>query len=328
MAIFAGIMQESKGKDITESTKGTTDNHALGFIAAIVSSATFGLIPLFTIPVMKAGMTFQSILTYRFAFSAILLLPVILASPQRRKALRITWKQAGEIAVLAMLYFLTAAFLFDSYKYMPSGKSTTLLFMYPVYTAIIMVLFFHERFSWKTAAAIVLAVAGVAFLSAVKGTGQNQHTAALGLILILAAGLIYAVYLVAIPQTEAGRIDSLALTFYVLLFGFIYLIISTSLRAPGLQPIPDWKSGVNLLLLALVPTLISNLTLIVAVKKVGSTPTSILGAFEPLTAVCVGTLVLGEPFSWMDALGICLIISAVIILLLQNKSKKPVENVA
>ncbi|MFB0973492.1 MAG: EamA family transporter, partial [Bacteroidales bacterium] len=122
--------------------------------------------------------------------------------------------------------------------------------MYPVYTAIIMILFFHEKFSWRTAAAIVLAVAGVAFLSAVKGTGQNQHTAALGLILILAAGLIYAVYLVAIPQTEAGKIDSLALTFYVLLFGFIYLIISTSLRAHGLQPIQDWKSGINLLLLA------------------------------------------------------------------------------
>ncbi|MFB0973493.1 MAG: hypothetical protein QMB59_02870, partial [Bacteroidales bacterium] len=108
-------MQE--GRNITGSTKSTTDNHVLGFIAAIVSSATFGLIPLFTIPVMKAGMAFQSILTYRFAFSAILLLPVILASPQRRKALRITWKQAIEIAVLAMLYFLTAAFLFDSYKY-------------------------------------------------------------------------------------------------------------------------------------------------------------------------------------------------------------------
>lgn len=41
-------------------------NSLKGFFYGIATSVTFGLIPLFTLPLMQKGMVFDSILFYRF----------------------------------------------------------------------------------------------------------------------------------------------------------------------------------------------------------------------------------------------------------------------
>ena len=111
------------------------------------------------------------------------------------------------------------------------------------------------------------------------------------------------------------------LTFYV-------FIVSTSLffikaqAGTGIQPIPDLPSFINLVLLAFLPTVVSNITLVQAVHHIGSTLTSVLGATEPVTAVCVGVLVFGEPFTPHLALGILLIIVAVTLIILSKYIQK------
>ena len=86
----------------------------------------------------------------------------------------------------------------------------------------------------------------------------------------------------------------------------------------SVQAIPDRITLGNLVMLALVPTVISNLALVRAIKNIGSTLTSVLGAMEPVTAVCVGILIFGEPFTQSIALGIGLIISAVTVIILKK----------
>ena len=44
-----------------------------GFLAALATSSTFGLIPLFTLPLMAQGMRFPAILFYRFAIASLIL---------------------------------------------------------------------------------------------------------------------------------------------------------------------------------------------------------------------------------------------------------------
>jgi drug/metabolite transporter (DMT)-like permease len=74
----------------------------------------------------------------------------------------------------------------------------------------------------------------------------------------------------------------------------------------------------NLVMLTLVPTVISNLTLVLSIKSIGSTLTSVLGALEPLTAVCVGVYAFGEPFTASIALGVLLIITSVTLIILKR----------
>ena len=91
----------------------------------------------------------------------------------------------------------------------------------------------------------------------------------------------------------------------------------------GIQPIQNGYECMNLLLLALVPTIVSNITLVQAVQNIGGTLTSILGAFEPLTAMLVGVLFFHEPFTPEYGLGIIFIVSAVTLIIL---SQSIVEN--
>ncbi|MGL4491600.1 MAG: EamA family transporter, partial [Tannerellaceae bacterium] len=81
----------------------------------------------------------------------------------------------------------------------------------------------------------------------------------------------------------------------------------------------------NLFFLALVPTLISNLALIEAIKRVGSTTTAILGSMEPVTAVTVGIFVFAEPFSVSQFMGIVLIIAAVTLVILSKQLKRRID---
>lgn len=287
-------------------------NKVNGLLYGLLSSASFGLIPLFTIPAMQAGMQFESILFYRFLFAFLALGGILLVNGQ---SFRIKRQDIPSLFLLALLYLMSAVFLFWGYKFMASGVATTIHFMYPVLTTLIMMLFFKEKKSGWRIAAIASAVAGVYFLSG--GDTKTGSFSFLGLFIVLLSALGYALYLVTMSQLKIGQMKGLLLTFYVFLFGGILLFIGTE-TISQLQPISKWHTAGNLILLALIPTVVSNLALVRAVKSIGSTLTSVLGAMEPVTAVCVGIFLFGEAFTTSIGVGIALIIAAVIVIILKR----------
>lgn len=287
-------------------------NKINGLLYGLLSSASFGLIPLFTIPAMHAGMQFESILFYRFSFACLAMGGLLLMSSQ---SFRISWRDIPSLFLLSLLYLMSAVFLFWGYKYMASGIATTLHFMYPVLTTLIMMLFFKEKKSGWRIAAIASAVAGVYFLSG--GDAETGSMSFMGLFIVLLSALGYALYLVTMSQLKIGQMKGLLLTFYVFLFGSILLFIGTG-TISELQPITEGHTAGNLILLALIPTVVSNLALVRAVKSIGSTLTSVLGAMEPVTAVCVGIFLFGEAFTTSVAVGIALIIAAVLVIILKR----------
>ena len=242
---------------------------------------------------MAKGMQFDSILFYRFLFAALALAGIMAA---KKESFHADKRDIPVLILLGFFYTASAMFLFWGYNFMSAGIATTLHFTYPVFVTLIMLLFFREKTSWITLMAIVLAM-----------------LSALG----------YALYITTVNKFLAGgstsrlKMGGRKLTFYV-------FIVSTALFAikagtnQGIQPIPDSMSFVNLILLAIVPTVISNITLVLAVHNIGGTLTAVLGAVEPITAVCVGILVFSEPFTPNLAVGILLIIIAVTMIILSK----------
>lgn len=286
-----------------------------GFIEASVSSASFGLIPLFSIPVLSAGMSLSSLLVYRFAFGCAVMLGVLIFNRtslhlHRGEFLRICW--------LALLYDISALTLIWGYSYLPSGVATALLFSYPVWTNLIEIVFFHQHFSKSTATAIVLAVGGVFLLS---GSEEGLSIVSVkGVLIELCSGLTYSIYMVSVGQMKIRKMGSLKLTFFVFLLGMLLLFFYCIFTQGRLQPITSGTMLINLLLIGLLPTALSNVSLIMAVKKIGSVLSAVLGAFEPLTAMCIGILVFGEPLTVAVAIGFLLILASVMILVLREKS--------
>lgn len=286
-------------------------NKLNGFLYGIISSASFGLIPLFAIPAMQHGMDFMNVISYRFLFATISLAVLLKI---RKVSFGIQKSDLPTLLLLSFFYIISSVFLLWGYKFMPSGVATTIHFMYPVVTTVIMMLFFREKNSVARTLAILMAVAGVYSLSYSDSKGETDL---LGVVIVLISAVGYALYLVAVGQRKNQSLKGLKLTFYVFLFSTI-ILLAGMLSTGNMHPIPDYTTAGNLLLLAIIPTIVSNLTLIEAIKYIGATRTSVLGAMEPVTAVVVGIAVFGETFTVSIAIGIMLIVSAVTIIILKK----------
>lgn len=286
-------------------------NKFKGFLYGIVASSTFGLLPLFTLPVMGEGLTTFSILSYRMLLASILVAVLMLIG---RVSFATNLKELRWFAVLGFLYYGSAALLFQAYGGMASGLATTLHFMYPVSVTVIMALVYKQRPSVVTICAIILSLIGVALLCLRESsTGVSSL---LSVFLVLLSGVCYAVYLVLVSTVRRiNQQNSQKLTFYVLMFSGAFFMLST-LQGGGLQIIPSASAGINLLLMATLPTLLSNLALVRSVKNIGSTLTSVLGAMEPLTAIIVGILVFDESLRGLMIVGIILILVSVSLIVL------------
>lgn len=282
-----------------------------GFVCGIATSVTFGLIPLFTLPLMRKGMASDSILFYRFlvASAALGLMMVV-----KRESFAVSRRDLPMVVLLAVFYTASSLFLLYGYEMMGAGVATTIHFTYPVFVTLIMLSVFREKTSWVTWLAVVLAIGGVARLS-LQGTGLKLS--AVGLVIVLLSAVGYASYIVAVNKSRVRDMHSRKLAFYVFVFTTLIFAVKNAV-GDGVHPLPDAVSAVNVVLLAVAPTVISNITLLVAVRCIGGTLTSILGALEPVTAVCIGAVVFGEAFTVSEAVGIALILAAVVLVILNR----------
>lgn len=197
--------------------------------------------------------------------------------------------------------------------------ATTIHFLYPVLVTLIMILLFKESGNWIVYTAIFLAVMGVAFLEH-SDTGGSINT--IGLTLALITVCTYATYIVGVRKSKVHEMDSFKMTFYILMNCAIIFFINVLVQDGGFSPIPDTETALNLVMLALISTLVSDLTLIVAVQKVGPTTTAILGCMEPLTAVSIGVYFLGETCNMLQIIGIIVILFAVILTIIGTQLRR------
>lgn len=294
--------------------KKLSKNAIIGYPAGIITGITYGLNPLFAVPLMKNGATTESILFFRYSFAVILLgLFLIL----RKQSFQVSGKQIGVLFALGFLYTASSIFLFDAYEYIASGLATTLVFLYPVLVAIIMV-FLRVVPSWPVWLAIAATFGGVLIMTQSDG---SQTINPIGVLLSIASALVYALFIVIINRSKviAGISNSL-LTFYALTVGAIVFLgkifCSDTAITAGITTGADW---LNLVGLALLPTIVSTATLAIASRNIGATKASVLGVFEPITAIVVGTVMFGEPLTTNIIVGISIAIVAVTFMITVTK---------
>lgn len=288
-----------------------------GVVNGIISGVTFGMIPLFSIPVIAAGMDNVSILVYRFLFGSAAMLAILLL---RKTNMRVSLSELLRIVLLAIFYITTALATLECYKYLSSGIATALVYTDPIWCALIGLAFLGDKFSIKLTSSILLASLGVMMMTGVfSGDGTFSM---IGLLLGLASGLAYGIYLILVPRLKVKHIASLKLTFYVFFTGMWLLIAYSLMTNGGVEEVPDSSCWLDLALLGLIPTAISNICVTVSLKLIDSTIVAILGAFEPLTAMVVGVVILGEPLGFIGVVGGMLILVAVAILTINPQKLK------
>lgn len=284
-----------------------------GILCGVGAAVSYGMNPLGALPLYADGINTTTVLFYRYGL-AVILLGLFMAV--ERKSFSITLKEFAILVPLGVLFALSSLTLFASFHFMDAGVASTLLFVYPVMVAIIMAIFFKERITFVTVLSILLSLSGIALLYRGGDGGVLDTT---GVLLVMLSSLTYALYIVIVNKSSL-RMSSLKLTFYVLLVG-VLLITSCSFLGDGetrIQILTTPSMWLHASILAVFPTIVSLLLMVVAVHEIGSTPTAVIGALEPLTAVMLGVTLFGEELTLRLSVGITLILSAVILIILGN----------
>ena len=269
-----------------------------GVILAIISAICYGMNPLGALFLYEEGLNVNSVIFYRFIFASILLAIFMLI---KKDSFYLKFKEIILLALLGLLFGISAISLFNSFLYMDAGLASTVLFIYPIFVAIIMALFFKEKNSIITILSIIFAFLGVVLLYESDGANVSNF----GIFLVIVSSLCYAIYIVIINQYL--KISALKVTFYSMLFCTITILIHSFFDSSlNIMPLVNFNMWFYTIFLALVPTIISLLFLIKAIQLIGSTSASILGALEPLTAVLIGVYIFNEKITFWLVIGMCL----------------------
>lgn len=284
-----------------------------GIAAGCLAAIFYGTNPLGTLPLYADGITSGNVLFYRYGISVVIFAVWLVA---RGESLRVRWGHAIKLAILGTLMAMSSVTLYVSFHYMNAGVASTILFSYPIMTAVLMVMFFHERITWRTTIAIVLALSGIALLYHGGGEG-GAVLSTTGMLLVLLSSLLYALYIVYVSQFKM-TMSAEKFTFWVVFFGWLAVMVYMAFtrEAPQLLHGTEWIWGFQL---ALLPTVLSLFFINIAIKNIGSTPTAIMGALEPMTAVLISCTLFGEAFTLRLAVGIVLILSAVTLIILRKQ---------
>lgn len=284
-----------------------------GTICGILAAISYGTNPLGALNLYADGLNANSVIFYRYALATLILAAIMVL---QRKSFAVTRREFKVLLALGVIMAGSSLALYCSFNFMDAGIASTILFVYPVMVAVIMAVFFKEKVTPVTIVSIVLALSGISLLY--KG-GDGAVLSTVGVILVIISSLTYAVYIVVVNKSSL-RMSSVKLTFYVLFIGTIMIILySFTGDSARLQSITSIHSLFYALLLAVFPTVISLILMVIAVHNVGSTPTAVMGALEPITAVCIGVFVFGEVFTMRLAVG-CLLILAAVTLIVAGKA--------
>ena len=252
-----------------------------GTLCSIGAAVSYGLNPLGALPLYSQGINTNTVLFFRYGLAVVLLALFMLF---KRQSFAITKKETSILVALGILFAMSS-----------------------------LTLFLREKLTIITILSIILALSGIALLY--KGNDGDVLNIT-GVILVMISSLTYAIYIIVVNKSPL-RISSVKLTFYVLLFGVISLIIY-SLEGDQnnyIQMLTTPEMWFYALILALFPTVISLLLMVVAVHEIGSTPTAIMGALEPLTAVVIGVVMFGEQLTLRMATGVLMILVAVLFII-------------
>lgn len=278
-----------------------------GILYAALSSSTFGLAPFFTLSLIIAGYSTFEALTYRWGIATLFLVSLGLLSGAD---FRISKRDFLVVFLLSLLRAATSLSLVVAYQHIASGIASTIHFLYPLAVAAAMMLFFKEPKSKTVLVAIAASVAGTAFLAAGGMDSPHGGNTGTGIVCSVISIFTYAGYIVGVRRTRAVGIPSVALTCYVMGFGAA-IFFAGGLLTGGVRVETDPHLWLYIGGLSVVATAVSNISLVQGIKYAGPTLTSILGAMEPLTALVIGIVMFGEPFSLTGAAGVVLILISV-----------------
>jgi drug/metabolite transporter (DMT)-like permease len=271
----------------------------------ILSALSFGSISVLTVLVTAAGVPLLTAMAWRYLLGVTLLGAVarpgrIRSIPTPRVVQLVVTGGCGQ----ALITYLSLHAL----EYIPVGPLAFLFYTYPAWVALLAALRKTERLTSVRVIALTLALAGVTIMVGAPTEKLNP----IGVMLALGSALLYSAYLPALEHVQAG-VPTVIATFLLIGGAAIAFVMAALLTGKLFIPagITVWS---EILVLAVVSTVVAFLTLIKGLAVLGPVRTSIVATVEPFFTATLGVLVLGNQMSTTTLLGGILIAGAVLLI--------------
>ena len=209
------------------------------------------------------------------------------------------------------ILFFTVCY-FTAITMMSLSAAAILLYTSPVWIMLMSVLFFHEKLNRKKILALALAFSGCVLVSGISGDGISLT----GLLVGLGSGIGYGLYSI-LGTVALRKYSPYTVTTYTFLFAAAgsWLICNPAEMGSTYSAASDraflfFFCTLTALITAVIPFLAYTLGL----QTVEASRAGILATIEPMVATLIGILFFSEPLTAFSAMGILLILSAVILL--------------
>ena len=284
-----------------------------GWLMAVMGTALFALKSIFIKLAYAQGVDTVTLLTLRMLVAApfyVLTLAWLLRQPTTVKPLP---KALFAVMTLGFMgYYLSSWLDMQALNYISAQLERLTLYTYPIMTTLLGWLLLREKITSRIVLALVLTYGGVLLLYAheAKLGGANVS---LGVMLVAAAALIFAFYVV-LSKRLIGQLGSQLFTSIAMLastlFVFIHFLLTHPLHALWVSP-TAWGYA---LVLGIVSTVLPSFMVNEAIARIGAARTSIVGTAGPIMTIGLAVLLLGEPFGWWHLAGMLLVIAGVSLL--------------
>lgn len=266
-----------------------------------LSAAGFGAMAIFAKLAYRDGVSLTTLLFLRFAFAG-----ALMAAWGAWQGMR--WPRGRDLAGLVAMggigYVGQSFSYFAALQYASAGLVAILLYLYPAIVVVLSALVLGRKIGAWRAWAVALALAGSALT-----VGGDLETQWQGVVLGIAAALIYSIYILA-GENLMPRVGALAASTVVMLSAAaVYGLLAFG----GGARLPETGGGwAAILAIALFSTLIAILGFFKGLEKLGAADASTLSTLEPLVTLALAAVVLGESVTAIQLAGGVLILAAVI----------------
>lgn len=289
--------------------------HNKGYICTILSAFLYGSMPLVASHFCNGNN--PTLLVFFRIFSLPLFIIVILLN--KKIDFMITKQEAIKLAFLSFVgSVLTPLFLFYAYDYMDTSIVTTIHFMYPLLVFLGLALFYKERYSKINVISILLCVVGIVFLGT-SGGGTLK-----GFMLALLSAISFSLNIIYLDKSNIKAMNPYKLGFYVTLFASIFMFIYTSIIGTFTLKVDtiSWLSGI---IMAIIIPIGAGVLMQIAIREIGGMKASLLSTFEPITSIILGMIFLSEKIVLKTAVGITIIIVAIVIAILFDRKDTEIQ---
>ncbi len=298
-------------------------NKRLGGAALILLAGIFwGSMGLFVRTLTRCGFDPLQITAMRLSLSALFFLLLLARKDPAGMRLQIRDLPLFLASGIGSILMMTLCY-FTAIDRMPLSTAAILLYTSPIWVMLLSVLVFRERLSGKKPLALALAFSGCVLVSGLSGGGLTP----LNLLIGLGAGFSYGLYSI-LGRIALRRYSAYAVSAYTFLFAAAgsWFFCRPAALFTALTAVPS-PVGLFLLflLMALVTAFVPFLSYTLGLQSLEASRAAILATVEPLVAALFGVLVFHESMGLGTILGILLILSAVVLLSMEDPAAQPAE---